>query len=403
MEAIKIIKTAQIIFILVWSLQLVQSANVGVSPANILFENVLRGGYAERSLIVTIDVDEPVNVEVETMGNLSNWISFSEGEFTVSKNSPKQFTVSVTPPIDTPNGVYEGFIRIKSTALSNTIQEGGATGRIIPTLDVQIAVEVTDQEFISCKATDFKVLSAEEGDDVIFTMRIQNNGNIRFNPRISLDVWDQESINIIKQFEYSDTTTTPTKREELIIRMPSDDLEIGQYWVDINSLECYNRQTLTFDILQEGALRANGILENIVVQNWAEIGDLILITANFKNNGEKPLDARFKGKIMHNNKVIQLIESEEDIFVSINEIVPFQFYFNPREAGRYVISGRVFYDGKRTYEQNAILNVNPEGIWSKLTKAMIYIILIIIISYLLYRIRQERKSYSRRLRRLRRR
>jgi len=379
--------------------QITFAANVGVSPATLTFKDVLRGGFAERPVMVIIDTIDPVDVTVTSRGEIESWLTFSKENFSVSKGKAFQLMVSVTPPSDTPNGNYTGFVTVKSSRLSQG-QEGHATGLIIPTLDIFVTVQVTDKEVKKCRATGFKVASVEENDDIIFEVDVLNEGNIRINPSITFDIWDQDSINLVKQSEYSQTQIKPTQTSHMLIRIPSSDLDLGQYWVDMSAIDCYASQTLTFDILEEGALRAAGVLERIIVSPWADIDEIVPVAVSFKNTGEKPLEAKFVGKVMFKNKIIQLLESEDPLYVPIDNQTNFQFYFTPRKAGKYIISGRVFYDNKRTYEQSAILNVNPDSnILKSLAKSATYAILIAIILALLFKIRNERKNYFKKMRR----
>jgi len=401
MENKKMNKNLLWIFVILslFSTNFVSSANVGVSPANIDFVNVLRNGYAERPIIITIDAENPVDVNISTRGEIADWFNFSQTNFSVSRGSPKQIMVSVSPPFDVPNGVYEGFVRIQSTKLGDSI-EGHATGLIIPALDVFVRVEITDQEIFKCQASNFGVTNAEKGEDIIFTMDVLNEGNIRINPRISLDVWDQESTTLFGHYEFSESQVIPTRKDKIIFSIPTDNLEIGQYWADVSAVDCSASLTLTFDVLEEGALWANGILEGVLVTPWAKIDDIVPIKAKFRNTGEKALSARFKGQVFFENKIIQLLENDEDQLVLVNEDSEFQFFFTPKKAGKYIISGRVFYNNKRTYEQSAVLNVEPKyGPLGKIIRTGAYIILIIIITILLFKIRKERRAYFRRLKR----
>ncbi len=372
--------------------QLISAANVGVSPANINFQNVLRSGYAERPITVTIDSQIETTVEIETFGEKPDWINFTSESLTVSKGNPLRIIVSTSPPSDIPNGNYSSFLRIKSSKLGNS-QDGHATGLVIPTLDVHIVTQITDQEITECLASSFKISNAEQSEDIILTLDIENRGNVKIAPKTTLDIWDQSSTNLVKQEEFYPAEITPTKENQFIFKIPSANLDIGQYWVDVSVPNCYSSSTLTFDILEEGTLYAAGTLQKIIVEPWAGIGDIIPIAANFKNTGEKALEARFVGKIMHQNKIVQLIESDEPLFIPISEQDNFQFYFTPQKAGKYIISGRVFYDNKRTYEQSAILNITPTDSITSLLKGASYILLIFIISILLYKIRKERRSY----------
>lgn len=390
-----------ILFLLVSTLGLTSAANIGVSPANVEFNNVLRAGYAERPITITADSDSPMDVWLTPWGDIKDWITVSEFTTEVTKGEPKRVMVSVRPPRDIPNGEYTGFIRLNSSRLGEHI-EGGTTSFVNPVLDLSVVVRITDIEIKECSATNFQISSAEEGDDIIFTAEVVNEGNIRFWPEFAFDIWDQDSINLVRQEVYSGTEVTPTQSEKLVVKIPSRGLDLGQYWVDVSATDCYFEQTLTFDILEEGALQASGILEKIIVEPWVDEGDIVSILASFRNNGEKPLEASFSGKITKDGKVVQLLESDGTIFVDLDTVEPFSFFFTPKDPGKYLISGRVFYDGKRTYEQTAVLNVRPKGsfFWN-LLKSIAYIILIIIIAVLIYMIRKERVAYMARLRRIR--
>ncbi len=381
-----------IVAALIILMQLSSAANIGVSPAGINFQNVLRSGYAQRPITLTIDSEISTEVEFETYGNISDWINFTSKTLSVSKGNPLQIIISVSPPSDVPNGNYTGFLRIKSSRLGDS-KEGHATGLVLPTLDVYIVTEITDQEIQQCEASNLKISNAEQGEDVILTLDMENRGNIKISPKISLDIWDQSSTNLIAQKEFFPSQITPTKQGQFLFKIPSTDLDIGQYWVEISVPDCYSSQILTFDILEEGSLYAAGTLQKIIVEPWADIDDIVPITAIFQNTGEKPLEARFIGKIMHENKVIQLLESDEPIFVPLSEQSNFQFYFTPQKEGKYIISGRIFYDNKQSYEQSAILNVNPKNSITQILKTASYIFLILIISILVYKIRKERRSY----------
>jgi hypothetical protein len=374
----------------IFVISFVSSANIGISPANIYFKDVLRGGYAERGTTITIDSIEATKVNLTTRGEIAEWISFKESEFEVSKNKPYYLKIMVNPPIDMPNGKYSGFLRVTTSNKGKAV-EGQATGVVNAALDLYIEVEVTDVQYTSCISSGFNVQSAEKGDDVIFKLNVLNEGNIRLSPTIKIDIWDQERIGIVKQFEFSEDIIIPTTAQELTIRMDSSDLELGQYWAEITSVECYSAETLTFDILEEGALKALGILLRITSPTWINVDDTTYIEAEFENTGEKTVNARFKGEITLGNKIVQILESESSS-VDIGDTENFKFYFTPRKEGKYIVTGIVLYDGKRTFEKSTVINVEKKGFgWDELKMLLIYLFLILAIAYLGYKIKQQRK------------
>lgn len=371
--------------------------SVGVSPANVNFKQVLRGGYAERYTTLTVDSDEIINVEFEPRGDISDWIGFPK-QVNIS-GSPERILITVEPPSYTPNGNYTGFLRVYTSALGSVDDgEGKATGFVRAVVDIAISVEVTDTEILSCGANGFSVNSVEQGDDLVVDFNFINSGNIRLRPQATIDIWDQGQIEIVKSVDLTGEDVLPTKQGEVEFRISSDDLDLGQYWMDVNVPDCFSSDTLTFDVLAQGALRSKGTLLRIEAPFAAETGETLPITAFFQNVGEKEVNAKFEGKITRDGKIIQLLESDEQR-VSINEITTIPFFFTPEETGTYIASGRVLYDKKKTFESSVTMIIAQKIIgWKEILTALAYIILMIVIGVLFFKIRSEKRKYKQKLR-----
>jgi hypothetical protein len=386
------------VFTLILILNFVSATNIGISPAKIYFKDVLRGGYSEKFVIITIDSPDPVDVKIQTRGNISEWLSFNQTEFEVSKDKPFYLKVMAMPPEDIPNGNYSGFLRVTTSGNGNSV-EGQATGIVNAALDLYVEIEITDIEIISCNVNQFNVESAEKGDSIKFSADIYNNGNIRLKPHLRVEIWDENQIEIVKEQEFIGKEIIPTTNEKIIFEVDSSDLYLGQYWAEVYSVDCYNSQTLTFDVLEEGALKAQGSLTKIIALPWVEKDETTSIQAYFENTGEKTVEAMFKGEITYNGKIVQILESEKHS-VSIGESDEFNFYFTPKEIGKYILTGRVFYDGKRTFEKSTIINVKDAGFdINKLKMPAIYLALLTLIAFLLYKIKKEKEGYGIKLRR----
>ncbi len=373
---------------------------VGVSPGNLDFKNVLRGGYAEKFITITLSSNESMNANLEARGEIAEWLNFSNN-ITISKNKPARIVVSLEPPSDIPNGNYQGFVSVSTEPLTSAGQEGFATGVVRAVLDVVVNVEITDTEILQCSAGNFRVYSAEKGDDVKFEVDVSNQGNIRLKPAISVDIWDQDQLSIIKSSEFRGKEILPTREETVNFSIPTNDLDIGQYWVDIKAPDCYSSDTLTFDVLELGALKSDGILLGMFSTPFAiEVGQTIPISAQFKNTGEKNVNAQFRGQITNEGKVVQVLESEKTS-AEMNKISNFTFYFTPKKEGKYIASGRVFYDKKRTFESSTIINVIKTKFFSgNISMTILYLIIFVVIAFLFYKIRKEKKDYMEKLRRI---
>jgi len=380
------------VFIFFFLVELTNASILGVSPGNINFEDVLRGGYAERIVYVSLGSEEEVRVLLEPRGEVADWLNFSEEEFWVSKDSPKNLLVSVLPPEDIPNGNYTGHIRFSVDPLSSDIEEGRAVGVIRTVIDVTINVEVTDIQYLDCRARNFQISTIEQGEDIVLSVDVLNRGNVRLRPRVEAEIWDQDMLTLIDTFSERGEEIFPTREETLIFKISSQNLEIMQYWTEISVIDCLDSEFLTFDVLEPGALRSEGRLKKIYSTLWTKVEETIPIHAEFENIGEKNVLARFTGEITLGGRVIQILESEE-IFVNSGEAENFTFFFTPENPGRHIISGRVFYDRKRTFESSTVVNVEGSRFRENILMIFIYSASILIILFLLYKIKIEKKKH----------
>ncbi|MBD3253352.1 hypothetical protein GF386_06470 [Candidatus Pacearchaeota archaeon] len=375
------------------------AANVGVSPASLRFDDVLRGGYSEKSVLVSVDVDEYVLIELQPMGEIKDWINFSEVNFSVKKSEPYRLFISVNPPEDVPNGNYSGFLRIKTGAFGTGVK-GHAVGVVRSNLDLKIDVSVTDVEIVRCSASNFNVESVEKGDNIVFSVEISNTGNVRLKPNVVVDIWDRDQISIVKKEDFLGDEILPSKEEKAYFRVDSDTFDTGQYWSDISVIECYASKLLTFDILDQGALKAEGSLLGIVTKRKVKLGERVPISVKFKNTGEKEVEAYFKGRISLGDELVQILESDK-LLVPISETSDFNFYYAPGRIGRYTIDGRVFYSSKRTFESSAIFEVFSErSNYKNFLIYTVYITFIFLILFLFYKIRKERRLLNLKLKNL---
>jgi hypothetical protein len=379
------------------------SGIIGVSPSVISFNDVLRGGYAERPITISYSGDQQISVNLSAEGEISNWLNFTNNVF-VSKNGFARPIVSVSPPSDMPNGNYTGFIVISVSSSGTNGQEGKAVSKVISVLRLAINVEVTDRETVTCTASSFFIDSVEKGDNISMHFDVLNSGNIRLKPEINVKIWDPEQNYVIKEVNLRGQEILPTRTQSLNFSIASDGMDPSQYWASVEVPQCYASDTLTFDILEEGALKSNLVLLKIYSMLFGKAGETLPIFIDYQNIGEKQVDAQFRGQIALDGKIVQLLNS--DTFTSpINEKDNMTLYFTPQKGGQYVVSGRIFYDKKKTFEENTIINVlanaNGWNIFSATIPYTVTLIIIALIVFLIVKIRREREAYIAKLRMMR--
>lgn len=383
-----------LLFILIINIS--YAVNIGISPGRVRYQEVLQGGYAERSVRITTNSEVPLNGHFKPTGEISEWLSFDPNTttFTISKDDPYILNIIVEPPEDVRTGNYTGHIEFITDNIGDLT---GRAGGVIKTSVILIVnVEVTGHEVIECRGGAFNLNDIEEGFPLELSLNTINDGNVRFRPTISLDIWDQLQENLLLSEEYPGDEVIPTT-EKKITRRISHDLSIGQYWATIRLEECNAESTTTFSIVEKGDIVDKGYLEDILHKPWAYTGEPLEITAKFRNSGPRSVNAKFKGTIRVDDRIVKIIETDE-ILVPSSETGEFSIFFTPEFPGRYSLVGRVVYNKKLTFEKGTILNVNDAPFEIKdnenfsIWPLLLYTIIIVTIIFLVRKILKERKK-----------
>jgi len=389
------------LIILNTSLHTVNAASISVTKAIIEYNNVLRGGYAEDVLYVSTDAPFDVPISYELLGDTKDWITISPDlndpntTIYISNANYQTVRIIIQPPSDTPLGVYNGYVRILTGTLNTP---GGQYGsQLQAAFMIRIRIELTGTEFLSCSGGGVVLKDTEIGSPIEYYMTVSNVGNIRIKPTATIDIWNQDQTKLLttKKVEFGGKEVLPTINEAFSNTF-TNDLRIGQYWAYVTIEPCGNSELTTFNVYEKGTIVDSGELIRLDVQPWAKIGDVVPITATFRNTGGRTVSAKFKGVVTSENRIVETIDSE---FYDIqpSETGNIIVYFTPKKFGQYILSGRVLYNNKLSFEKSTVLNVN-EGV-EKSSNSWIYIliliVMIIIILLLLIRIRKKKHNIRR--------
>jgi len=378
----------------------VNAVGISVTKAVVDYRNVLKGGYAEDYVYVASDSEFDIPLDYEVIGDVKEWISFqpdlnftrSNKTIFISKNQVQEIKFIVQPPADIPAGNYSGGVRLITGALNRPEAPYGS--QLQAAFLIRINVEITGAEFLSCNAGGIKILDAEIGNPLEFSMTATNAGNIRIRPNVSIDIWNQDQTKLMStvDFGFGNIEVLPTT-SKVLFRQFDNTLRIGQYWAYVTVFPCQKTDLISFSVLEKGQIADQGELLRIENQPWAVTDEVVPITAFFRNNGERIVSAKFKGLIKLGEKIITTIDTDY-YDVDPGSIQNITFYFTPKKVGQYYISGRVLYNNKLTFEKSSILNANQgEGTGISLTiYILIIIIIVIILMLLLILIKRRRKK-----------
>lgn len=335
------------------------AVSIGVSPGSIYFSDVLRGGYAEKTIMLSTSSDEPIECDVRAEGSFKDWLSYGSGRtFTLAPKSHFRLKIIVNPPDDVPNGVYEGYITV--TVLPKVGPGGGMGSAISTAVSVKCAIEISDEEI-----PHYKILSisaaryTEERRPMEFSIDLENDGNVRLYPKIHIDILSEDKSDVLKSVEYSEKLILPTTKGNILIIIPNE-FPMGKYWGKVTAYinnDVLMERFLEFEVLERGSLRIQGKLLRVGLNKiWVEVDEIVEITAYFKNTGVLVAPAKFKGRVTLGDTVVDIIESEE-VEVPVGQTAELTTYFKPTETGRHIIGGEVYFSKKVTHTKSSILNV----------------------------------------------
>ncbi|MDD5111360.1 MAG: hypothetical protein PHG85_02320 [Candidatus Altiarchaeota archaeon] len=381
----KLILTVSMVGIL---LMLTNASAIGVSPGTIAFNNMVRGGYGEKTLGISTAGNEDLTIKLEAAGDTKDWITFDPtGQITVPKKSAKLVTVKIAVPNTARNGQYEGTIII-STLLEGADNSGQSGARFMPGIIVKVQLAVTGEQVEGYEVKSVSVKDTEQNYPVEFVVNVENTGNVITTPKLHFEILNSERKEIGKTMDYSETQIMPTTTKQFTIKMPTKGMETGAYYAKMTS-NFGDEQTLFFQILAPGTLAIRGSIAQLSLNKiWVKPQETVKIEATFTNEGEVFIDsAKIKGEAYlidptYGTKELVGTFEGDSMTVPIGQEVSLTSYFTPAKSGRYSIEGIVVYSGKRTDVKTTVLNVLEEPKSYTLYYLAIGLFVILVVFYL---------------------
>jgi archaellum biogenesis ATPase FlaH len=354
---------------------------IGVSPAKIVADNLIRGGYAEKTILISTAGSDSLTVRIEAGGDARSWISFepNESQLTVSREAPLPVVVKVNVPNTVQNGYYEGTVII-STMYRGDAAATMSEARFMAGLIVRVQLNVTGDEIRGYDVKSVLVKDTEQNQLLEVSLVVGNTGNVIVTPRIRVSLLDSEKKETGKFIDYSDTTIPPTVEKHFTVKMPTKGIGTGLYYAKVTS-DNSEEYTIPFQILRPGTLAVSGVLEQLSVNKvWVNPDETSKLEASFRNNGESLIEsAKLRGEAylidpVYGTKELAGVFEGEPMSVSTGEEVKLTAYFTPKKSGLYSIEGVVIYGGRKTEPKSTMLNVLGQK-QSSIPQAYVYAII----------------------------
>ncbi len=353
-------RSVKILFVLLMLCISVDAVVIGLSPSNLDFGQLEREQSAQRRMtVVTTDAELECVASVE--GVTSDWITFEPDRFTTNKGSPKKLNVIVSVPASTPNGVYEGMIRIRAIPKS---EPAGSTSMLIGAgISSRIKVEVVGREGQWFRLLHLDVSSPPVGEPVRVQAIVKNNAAIPIRPVMNLEVMTHNREKVLAKTTLSREVVDPRSRKTLTAYLPINQLNKGIYLMYIKIIakdEVFEKYE-TFNIISGQTFKediiVNGSLEYVLVNpSNMTLGDPLTVFGDFRNTGDVPLYAKLKIEVSGEGGFIDNAQAKE-VYFDVGESRRISVDYIPPDAGEYSLKIWVEYAGKRSAIYQSWINV----------------------------------------------
>lgn len=360
---------------LIAMVQPVVGIGIGISPAEINFNNALKGYEYESSFTIFNTGSEAMNFSLEASGSIIDWVSFYNlndydnniSSILIPEKDKSTVVIRIKVPSDAINANYTGSLTART--IPDTDETGGTGQSLVIGASTKVTINVTGDQIIDGKVLGIFTENTEPGYPLKITTRFQNTGNVVVNPKIVITIFQDN--NIINSFSHETTSVKPGITQPIIAEWMTTAANIpADYTAKVDVLlngNIIKSDELSFQILPVGTLTKSGNLTDIYVEGEPAVGNIVTIRAYFTNTGQVETQTKFSAEVYRDNKLIDTISSDELTAPKHQETVLIS-YLKITEPGDYLIKGKVIYSGKETPIKEISLNVGKsipgfEGIY----------------------------------------
>lgn len=336
-----------------------QGGGLGISPSRLTIDHMLRDSEYKKTFVLSHgEHSEAKYLRVLVDDSIKDWITTDKGlEFAWPASSgggEMQFpvTIIVKTPSDAPNGDYSGTIRIINTASPDDVS-GGTGASVSLAVAIKANFTLTDEQVLDYEVHTISTAAEVEQDSPFeIVVHIENKGNVKARPsKVEVDFYDKFNKTQIGSQETEDFGSVGAFEAdgEIIVDIPHG-LELGQYWARIlvfKDDEVVKEEDIAFEVLPTGSLAKQGALRQLNHESTIDPGNILKITGDFKNTGERSLVAKFIVEVYKGNSLVEVLEGDGRS-VGVGQSEELAVFFTPQEDGEYRLEGRVEYSGKVT-------------------------------------------------------
>ena len=344
---------------------------VGLSPASVDIENMMRGGYAERYLTVSNPTDDAMTLSVSVDGPISGWVTSEPQSVNITGIGYRIIKIAVRPPNTIPNGVYRGELLVVARPQVPPIMEGGSSVSVASLVIASASVQITDVQLLRYNVESVTVDDTEECRPIIANINLRNTGNVNVTPRFAVEIRSRATGEVLQKYEEKSGSTLPTQTASAMLKVPYKLEQFkcipeGLYTAHIVSYEggsIMDTSDLSFRIYPRGTLTVGGEIMRLDIPNNATLGEIIKIGGVFKNTGQIPVTAKLNAEIYSGGRLVNTVSSDPTDVIT-GGVSTLTAYFTPTSGGKYRILASAVFEEKSTETVQGEVDVQwPPTYW----------------------------------------
>jgi len=350
-----------------WSpAQVVEADGVGVFPAQVSFEEVLRGGEYFRSLGVQNESDSEKTFQFDKDGPMAPWMTFVDPidntkvieRLQIPARDQARVYVRLRVPSDAPNGLHKASSLVAGLSVRDP-QGRGSQSNVNVGVEVPILATVTGTQRIAASLLDMTVEDTEVGIPLLIKAKIANSGNVQFKPLIRGSFVDDKGRNVDSQTFLLEEGVAPQETKTIIAKWDTVNALPGRYVatieIEFGGLDLGKRQ-LPFGVLQRGAFTRQGTLESLKLVNKPNPGETAKITATLANTGKIESKSVVVGELYRGSTLLKAVTSQERLLPA-GAVGTTDLFLEALEKGSYTFKAKANFEGKETETQDLVINV----------------------------------------------
>ncbi len=360
--------TAVVVVVLVAALATVLSTvdrsradGIGISPAVITYPDTMRGVTYTANLTLSNTSETATNeFAITAIGGVADWIELQRREDSsdgstvlVEPESSVQVAVLLTVPSTAANGSYTGALDIISSEVDLELGEGSGSAVQIGGL-VDIAVEVVGDQRRDARVGDMYVEPAEVGMLQRFNAVVENNGNVRVEPLLEVDILRDGEV--VEQLSSQGTMNPvfPNASGTTFVEWDTAEQTVGGYQAEFRVIDVAGAEPVElgstivdFRLEQLGTFTREGTFDAFVVLGEPQAGALTNLEATFTNTGKITSNAVASVEVYLDGELVDTAVSLERS-TRPGETAKIVLPIATTDFGEYRLVGTVNYEGLLT-------------------------------------------------------